>query len=137
MKKVIFLITITFLMISCQNNETDVNKNIGEILSGNNKGSTYLIGSMEDAQLALDFSTAFVNQDYDLSIALVEGKYQPTFFMAKKGIRNSLGKFIDRGGRKIMHWVKQTNFTSVEFTNPKNFINLNSKNDIQDFKKNN
>ena len=29
-----------------------MNKNVGEILSGDNKGSTYSIGSMEDAQLA-------------------------------------------------------------------------------------
>jgi hypothetical protein len=65
MKKVTLLITITFLIISCQNNEPNVDKNVGEILSGNNKGSTYSIGSMEHAQLALDFSTAFVNQDYD------------------------------------------------------------------------
>ena len=84
-----------------------------------------------------DLYKPYVNHDYDLSIALVEGKFQPTFFMAKKSLKNSLGKFIDHGGRKIMHWVKQTNFTTVEFTNPKNFINLNSKNDIRDFKKNN
>ena len=41
MKKITLLITITFLIISCQNNETIVNKNVGKILSGNNKGSTY------------------------------------------------------------------------------------------------
>ncbi len=75
----------------------------------------------------------YTNHDYDLSIALVEGKYQPTFFMAKKSLKNSLGKFIDRGGRKIMHWIKQTNFITVEFTDPKHFVNLNSKKDIQDF----
>ena len=40
MKKVILLITIAFLVISCQNNEPAVDKNVGEILSGNNKGST-------------------------------------------------------------------------------------------------
>ena len=65
MKKVTLLITITFLIISCQNNEPGMDQNVGEILSGNNKGSTYSIGSMKHAQLALDFSTAFVNQDYD------------------------------------------------------------------------
>ena len=40
MKKTTLLITITFLIISCQNNEPALNKNVGEILSGNNKGST-------------------------------------------------------------------------------------------------
>ena len=79
----------------------------------------------------------YVDHDYDLSIASVEGKFQPTFFMAKKDLKHSLRKFIDCGGRKIMHWVKQTNFTTVGFTNPKQFINLNSKNDIEEFMKNN
>ena len=50
MKKVTLLITITFLIISCQNNESGMNQKVGEILSGNNKGSTYSIGSMEHAQ---------------------------------------------------------------------------------------
>ena len=84
MKKVTLLITIAFLVISCQNNEPDVDKNVGEILSGNNKGSTYSIGSMEHAQLALDFSTAFVNQDYDF---VTEENYLETvFFYPEKGL---------------------------------------------------
>ena len=84
MKKVTLLITITFLILSCQKNETIVNKNVGEILSGNNNGSTYSIGSMEHAQLALDFSNAFVNQDYDF---VNEKNYQKTvFFYPEKGL---------------------------------------------------
>ena len=84
MKKITLLITITFLIISCQNNETIVNKNVGKILSGNNQGSTYSIGSMEHAQLALDFSNAFVNQDYDF---VNEENYQKTvFFYPEKGL---------------------------------------------------
>jgi hypothetical protein len=84
MKKVILLITIAFLVISCQNNEPAVDKNVGEILSGNNKGSTYSFGSMEHAQLALDFSTAFVNQDYDF---ITEENYLETvFFYPEKGL---------------------------------------------------
>jgi hypothetical protein len=84
MKKITLLITITFLIISCQNNETIVNKNVGKILSGNNKGSTYSIGSMKHAQLALDFSNAFVNQDYDF---VNEENYQKTvFFYPEKGL---------------------------------------------------
>ena len=34
MKKVILLLTITFLITSCQNNEPIMNKNVGEILRG-------------------------------------------------------------------------------------------------------
>ena len=84
MKKTTLLITITFLIISCQNNEPGMHQNVGEILSGNNKGSTYSIGSMEHAQLALDFSTAFVNQDYDF---VTEENYLETiFFYPEKGL---------------------------------------------------
>ncbi len=85
MKKTTLLITITFLIISCQNNEPNLNENVGEILSGNNKGSTYSIGSMEHAQLALDFSTAFVNQDYDF---VTEGKLSRNcLFLSRKRLR--------------------------------------------------
>ena len=84
MKKVTLLITITFLIISCQNNEPGMDQNVGEILSGNNKGSTYSIGSKEHAQLALDFSTTFVNQDYDF---VTEDNYLETiFFYPEKGL---------------------------------------------------
>ena len=84
MKKITLRITITFLIISCQSNEPVLHKNVGEILSGNNKGSTYTIGSMEHAQLALDFSTAFVNQDYDF---VTEKNYLETvFFYPEKGL---------------------------------------------------
>ena len=84
MKKVILLLTITFLITSCHNNEPAINKNVGEILSGNNKGSTYSIGSMEHAQLALDFSNAFVNQDWNF---VNEENYQKTvFFYPEKGL---------------------------------------------------
>ena len=84
MKKISLLITITFLIIRCQNNEPALNKNVGEILSGNNKGSTYSIGSMEHAQLALDFSTAFVNQDYDF--VTKENYLDTVFFYPEKGL---------------------------------------------------
>ena len=84
MKKVTLLIAITFLILSCQKNESIVTKNIGEILSGNNKGSTYSIGSMEHAQLALDFSTAFINQDYDF--VNEENYLETVFFYPEKGL---------------------------------------------------
>ena len=84
MKKSTLLLTSTCLISSCQNNEAVVNKNGGEILSGKNKGSTYSTGSMEHAQLALDFSNAFVNQDYDF---VNEENYQKTvFFYPEKGL---------------------------------------------------
>ena len=38
MKKITLFITIAFLIISCQNNEPNLNENVGQILSGNNKG---------------------------------------------------------------------------------------------------
>ena len=84
MKKISFILIIAFLFTSCQNNESSHSKNVGEILSGNNKGSTYSVGSMDHAQLALDFSTAFVNQDYDF---VNEDNYLETvFFYPEKGL---------------------------------------------------
>jgi hypothetical protein len=84
MKKISFILTIAFLFTSCQNNESSHSENVGEILSGNNKGSIYSVGSMDHAQLALDFSTAFVNQDYDF---VNEENYLETiFFYPEKGL---------------------------------------------------
>ena len=65
MKKTILLFLIVIMTLSCQNNTTEQKQNIGEILSGNNKGSTYSLGSMDDAQLALDWSHAFTVKDFD------------------------------------------------------------------------
>ena len=56
-----------FLLLSCTTTPATVmveNANGGEILSGPNKGGVYRFGSKEDAQLAIDFSNAFVNKDY-------------------------------------------------------------------------
>ena len=77
----------------------------------------------------------FKSHDYDLTIASTDGKYQPTFFMADKRLRHSLKKFIAEGGRKIMDWIDQTNYKPVEFSNPNEFINLNTPYDIEQFKK--
>ena len=65
MKKTILLFLIVIMTLSCQNNTKEQKQNIGEILSGNNKGSTYSLGSMDDAQLALDWSHAFTVKDFD------------------------------------------------------------------------
>lgn len=79
-------------------------------------------------------SQPFDYGDYDLTVASIEGKYQPTFFVAKKRLKLCLKKFIAKGGRKIMHWVNQTNYRSVEFSDPNEFMNLNTPCDIKKFK---
>jgi len=65
MKKIILLFSAAILIFSCESEVEHKNKDIGEILSGSNKGSTYSLGSMEDAQLALDWSHAFTVKDFD------------------------------------------------------------------------
>ena len=56
MKKIILLFSAAILIISCESEAEHKNKDIGEILSGSNKGSTYSLGSMEDAQLAVSYT---------------------------------------------------------------------------------
>tara|TARA_B110000008_G_scaffold249287_1_gene261890 strand:- start:3280 stop:3795 length:516 start_codon:yes stop_codon:yes gene_type:complete len=65
MKKIILLLITIAFIISCQDNNVEKKTQIGEILSGNNKGSVYNIGSTDDAQLALDWSHAFTIKDFD------------------------------------------------------------------------
>jgi len=84
MKKIILVFSLATITYSCQNNVVDKPHNIGEILTGNNKGSTYSVGSSEHAKLALDFSNAFVNEDYDF---FNENNYLDTlFFYPEKGL---------------------------------------------------
>ena len=78
-------------------------------------------------------SQPLITDNFDLSIVSVKGKYQPTFFIAKRSLNIGLKDFIANKGRKIMHWVKQTNFTSVEFSNSDEFMNLNTESEIEKF----
>jgi len=84
MKKIFLLLSIMFFVASCQNEVVEKNAVGGEILMGNNKGNTYSFGSMDNAQQALDFSTAFVNKDY--SFFTTENFNDSLFFYPEKGL---------------------------------------------------
>ena len=84
MKKTFLLLSIIFFAASCQNEVVEKNAVGGEILMGNNKGNTYSFGSMDNAQQALDFSAAFVNEDY--SFFTTENFNDTLFFYPEKGL---------------------------------------------------
>ena len=76
-----------FLLLSCTTTPATVmveNANGGEILSGPNKGGVYRFGSKEDAQLAIDFSNAFVNKDY--AFLSTEHFTDSIYFYPEKGL---------------------------------------------------
>ena len=84
MKKTLLILTVLFFVASCQNEVVEKNAAGGEILMGNNKGNTYSFGSMDNAQQALDFSAAFVNEDY--SFFTTENFNDSLFFYPEKGL---------------------------------------------------
>ena len=83
MKKIISLF-IVFILTSCENEVKEINSTGGEILMGNNQGSTYSFGNMDDANHALNFSKAFTVKDY--SFFTKENFNDTIFFYPEKGL---------------------------------------------------
>ena len=84
MKKIITLLTIAFVFSSCESEVKEINLTGGEILMGNNKGSVYSFGTMDNANHALNFSKAFTVKDYSF---FTEENFNDTiFFYPEKGL---------------------------------------------------
>ena len=84
MKKIITLLTIAFIFSSCESEVKEINSTGGEILMGNNKGSVYSFGTMDNANHALNFSKAFTVKDY--SFFTQENFNDTIFFYPEKGL---------------------------------------------------
>ena len=84
MKKIITLLTIAFIFSSCESEVKEINSTGGEILMGNNKGSVYSFGTMDNAYHALNFSKAFTLKDY--SFFTQENFNDTIFFYPEKGL---------------------------------------------------
>ena len=84
MKKIISLLTIAFIFTSCENEVKEISSTGGEILMGNNQGSVYSFGTMDNANHALNFSKAFTVKDYSF---FTEENFNDTiFFYPEKGL---------------------------------------------------
>ena len=84
MKKIISLLTIVFIFTSCENEVKEISSTGGEILMGNNQGSVYSFGTMDNANHALNFSKAFTVKDYSF---FTEENFNDTiFFYPEKGL---------------------------------------------------
>ena len=84
MKKIISLLTIAFIFTSCENEVKEISSTGGEILMGNNQGSVYSFGTMDNANHALNFSKAFTFKDYSF---FTEENFNDTiFFYPEKGL---------------------------------------------------
>jgi len=84
MKNIILLLTTAIILTSCENEVKEINSTGGEILMGNNQGSTYSFGNMNDANHALNFSKAFTVKDY--SFFTKENFNDTIFFYPEKGL---------------------------------------------------
>lgn len=71
--------------------------------------------------------------DLELVVARTEGKAQPVFCLMSTQVIGSLETFLRSGQGKIDRWYDQLNITHVDFENPKEFHNLNTLEELQQF----
>jgi hypothetical protein len=84
MKQLLFLFSLSLLLISCNPEAAKTKTRGGEILNGDHKGGDYEFGTMKAADLAISFSNAFVNKDY--SFLSEENFSNKMFFYPEKGL---------------------------------------------------
>ena len=66
-----------------------------------------------------------------LSMAVAGGRPQPVFTIVSIDLKNSLGKFLENGGRKIRHWIEGEKYSKVDFSEPMAFDNINTVDDLK------
>jgi len=77
-------------------------------------------------------SNAMLNNEADIclpvnqlkKIASTEILVQPTFCLLKKGLADSLEKFLATGGRRVQEWTRMHKTVQVEFTDSMGENNL-------------
>jgi molybdenum cofactor guanylyltransferase len=62
-----------------------------------------------------------------------EKQIHPTTMLLSTSLLKSLDNFLNKGGRKIDLWTKEHKVTEVFFEDEKNFLNLNTMNDLLNF----
>ena len=70
----------------------------------------------------------------DLAVARTGAQSHPVFCLCRKAVLESLGAFLDAGGRKIDAWYASLKVVEVPFDDePEAFSNINTEAELKDF----
>ena len=84
------------------------------------------------SNLIKNLKKPLINSDFSISVAFDGIRLQPTFSIHAKKLYPDLGAFLERGNRAIKGWIAENNAVSVDLSaESRNFININSLNDIE------
>lgn len=82
--------------------------------------------------LVQQLAESLINSHVQLSMTVAGGRPQPVFAIVSIDLQNSLGKFLENGGRKIRHWVESVKYTTVNFSESMAFDNINTADDLRE-----
>ena len=81
----------------------------------------------------------FLNTEYNrktnIVIAKSSNKTHPVIGFWHISLIKSLEEFLDKGNRKIMHWVEEQNYEILNFENKNYFFNINTQADLNEANK--
>lgn len=75
-------------------------------------------------------SDPVVNHNADASVAITNGKSQPTFSFLTVSQHNSLEQYLLSGNRKIITWLEGLGLEKVNFEEHLAFMNINTPEDL-------
>lgn len=82
------------------------------------------------ANLVENFYASLMATGASLTSAACEGQTHPVFAMVHRKLRDSLGQYLESGGRKIDRWYAQEAYQLTQFTEPQGFLNFNTPEEL-------
>ncbi len=85
--------------------------------------------------LVNEFLNTEYNRKTNIVIAKSSNKTHPVIGFWHISLIKSLEEFLDKGNRKIMHWVEGQNYEILNFENKNYFFNINTQADLNEANK--
>lgn len=85
--------------------------------------------------LVLRMVAALVDHDADAAVAVTghgkDRKRHPVFMLVRSSLKDSLGAYLEEGGRKVGAWLGSIRCTDTHFDDDAAFMNVNSLQDLE------
>lgn len=76
-------------------------------------------------------AAALADNDAPLAVVRTAQGPQPVFMLCRRDLRDSLGRYLADGGRRIQGWQRDQSALQVDFANRRAFANFNTLADLQ------